>query len=463
MASPQPASKYNYMPKSPDERFEYADGEYRDKCWYVIFVIHLVGMIAAGAMYGGNLIDAMGQSSGGGSIDISGAKPIFAVLLVASIAGIACGAFWLQIMKTCEIMTLLYLYVAMEAMVTVGLYFVDATAALIGAFFLAITCIWLFCCARRHIPFAEAVMRPSAQALQEQSGVIFISYILAPVQIIWMFAWSFITLAIFYKLNPNSEYQQSSKNEVIYFFLLISLYWTAEVVKNVGHVTTSGTVASWWFQPQAPSPTMNAFKRSVTTSFGSICFGSLIVAVLKAIEAILRQAQDNAARSDNAAAMCIICIARCCLDCIRSMAEYFNVYAYTHVAVYGEDYITAAKSTWSLIKSNGFTLIINDNIIGLVLTLGILLGGLATAAVSGIFALMIVKTWWVALTVAGGFIGIIMVALVVNAMNSAVATTFVCWAEDPASMQRGRPGRFKDMNDAARERYGGDWQNPQNN
>lgn len=460
MASPNQAQKYHYMPKSPEERFKYADGEYRDKFWYGLFIVHLGGMVAAGAMYGSALISAFGESSGGSKIDMTGGKEVFAVVIIAAIMGIACGAFWLQIMKTCKIMNLLYMYVLVEAIATIMVYFLSPQAAIFGVISLAITCIWLFCCVQKNIPFAEAVMRPSAQSLQEQSGVICISYIIAPFQILWMVAWSFIAMSIFYKLNPNNEYQQSTKNEVVYFFLLISLYWTAEVIRNVGHVTTSGTVASWWFQPQAPSPTTDAFKRAVTTSFGSICFGSLIVAVLKAIETMLRQAAENARQSDNAAAVCIICIARCCLDCITSLIEYFNVYAYTHVAVYGEDYITAAKSTFALIKSNGFTLIINDNIIGMVLSLGILLGGLATAVVSALVASVIASAWLIPLTVAGGLIGFIMVALVVNAMNSAVATTFVCWAEDPSSMQRGRPNHFKKMNNAARERYG-DWRNPQ--
>merc|ERR1719445_832375 len=147
-------------------------------------------------------------------------------------------------------------------------------------------------------------MKASSQSLQDHSGAVVTMYGLAIVQILWVAAWSFITLAVFYKLNPN-QVQTDAKTDFLYFILLVSLYWTAEVVKNVGHVTTAGTVASWWFMPHSPSPTASAFKRAVTTSFGSICLGSLIVAVLKAIRQIIRNAQQNAARSDNIAA-CVI-------------------------------------------------------------------------------------------------------------------------------------------------------------
>ncbi|RUS12905.1 plasma-membrane choline transporter-domain-containing protein, partial [Endogone sp. FLAS-F59071] len=42
--------------------------------------------------------------------------------------------------------------------------------------------------------------------------------------------------------------------------------------------------------------------------------------------------------------------------------EYFNYYAYTQVAIYGKDFCTAAKDTWTLIKDRGIEAIINDNL-----------------------------------------------------------------------------------------------------
>ena len=61
-----------------------------------------------------------------------------------------------------------------------------------------------------------------------------------------------------------------------------------QVIRNVVHCTTAGTVASWWFIQSAPSPTLGALKRSLTTSFGSICLGSLIVAILQVDDARAR-------------------------------------------------------------------------------------------------------------------------------------------------------------------------------
>lgn len=349
------------------------------------------------------------------------------------------------------------MYIGVQLVITLGLLYLNIMTGVLSGIMLAILVIWLFCCAERNIPFAEAVMKPSARSLQDHSGSICVAYVLAAVQIVWVAAWAFIFVAIFYRVNPNGD-QRGLKQDLVYVACLLSLYWTAEVVKNVGHVTTAGTVATWWFLPAAQNPTGAAFKRAITTSFGSICLGSLFVAILKTIRAILRNAENNARRSDNILAVVLIACARCFLGCIESLVEWFNVYVYTHVAVYGEDYMTAARSTVGLLKSSLFTIIINENIIGMVLSLGVIVGGIATAAVTAIFALMLSmgSTWVLISAIVGGVVGIIMVSLVTNVMASAVATTFVCWAEDPLAMQAGRPSEFKRMTDAATERYQ-DW------
>lgn len=75
-------------------------------------------------------------------------------------------------------------------------------------------------------------------------------------------------------------------------YLVLLLYWMLEVVKNVVHVTTSGVVATWYFlQDNIPrNPTLSSLRRSVTTSLGSITFGSLIVAFIKTLRFLVRMA-----------------------------------------------------------------------------------------------------------------------------------------------------------------------------
>lgn len=99
------------------------------------------------------------------------------------------------------------------------------------------------------------------------------------------------------------------------------------------HVTVAGVVGTWWFEPADAthfcSPAVNnSFIRAMTTSFGSVCFGSLIVAILEALRMLANVARST---DDNIGA----CIAECILACLASIVEYFNKWAFIYIGLYG--------------------------------------------------------------------------------------------------------------------------------
>ena len=63
----------------------------------------------------------------------------------------------------------------------------------------------------------------------------------------------------------------------------------------------------------------------MTTSFGSICFGSLLVAILQALRAVAQSAKENGD------AQIFACIAECILGILASILEYFNKVRIQHV------------------------------------------------------------------------------------------------------------------------------------
>lgn len=95
----------------------------------------------------------------------------------------------------------------------------------------------------------------------------------------------------------------------VFVFLLFAFYWMTQVIKTTVHVTVSGLFASYYFQSQPTgdgkhkitisNPTAKAAKRALTTSFGSVCYGSLIVAILQTIRALIRMAANQAAADGN--------------------------------------------------------------------------------------------------------------------------------------------------------------------
>jgi len=222
---------------------------------------------------------------------------------------------------------------------------------------------------------------------------------------------------------------------VLTLFLLLSFYWTVQVVKNVVHVTTAGMVASWYFFAGSPqgmpsNPTMGALKRATTTSFGSIAFGSLLVAIIQVIRQLLnRAAQDSR----------LACFVQCILGWIESLFRIFNQYAFAQVAIYGKSYCDAARDTWALVKSNGVDAIINDSLISGVLLMGAFLGGAFTAIIGSLFALALIPSQWYLLGVFAFIIGMSVTMLSMEVIESAVCTVFVSFALDSGIMQRNQP------------------------
>jgi len=101
------------------------------------------------------------------------------------------------------------------------------------------------------------------------------------------------------------------------------------------HCIVAGTVGTWWYSPDecgcCSSAIHNSIIRTLTTSFGSICFGSLLVAIVQALRSLADQAQQNGD------AQFIACIAECILACLASIIDYFNkVCARMLVSVFAE-------------------------------------------------------------------------------------------------------------------------------
>jgi len=236
---------------------------------------------------------------------------------------------------------------------------------------------------------------------------------------------------------------QSSTGSIvgIVLFSMFSLYWTSQVVKNVIHVTVSGTFADYYFTlghnngEQTPvNPTLKAFRRSVTHSFGSICLGSLIVALIEMLF-------STSARPGFSGAM-VNCVGCCCVK----LAEYFNKYAFVHVAIYGDSFIDSAKASWSFIKSRGVDALVNDclifSLMNMVVLFMLLVTGVSSYFISydqyadyfytSSYEVASGASMMIAIGVSLSIvISLLLFGVVMQIVESGVAALFVCLAREP--------------------------------
>jgi hypothetical protein len=212
------------------------------------------------------------------------------------------------------------------------------------------------------------------------------------------------------------------------------------------HTIVAGTVATWWYSPEdcgfCSSAVNKSAVRTLTTSFGSICFGGLVVAVIQALRMLADSAQSNGDGN------CLACIAECILACLAGLVEYLNRWAFVYVGIYGFGYIQAARNVFTLFQNRGWEAIIADDLIANTL----LLVSLVVGAICGGVSMLLQHTSkiydsangsnsnaQIFAFVIGFVVGLMITSILMSVIGSGVNAIIVLFAEAPADFQRNHP------------------------
>jgi hypothetical protein len=422
-------------PSGVQQRFEPV-ASYRDPAFIVLFVLHLIGLgvIFALTLTRPNLDPNQRLIS---DLDDNELWPVIKTIAVLVASGIGMSVIWLNLMNSFPF-TMIYVGLVgnLVLFTMAGIYSLIHNNIWGGVICLIFVLWWVFfwVSVRARIPFAAEVLRTVTTVAKMYPGTQFAAYLSLLVIIVWQGFWSYTAMKSQFVFDKNTY------SGLIVFFLF-SFYWVAQVIKNTVHVTISGLFATWYFMSGTvgvpPNPTASSFKRAITTSFGSICLGSMIVAAIQTLRALVRSLRG---RNNILAA-----IADCILGCIDGLVQYFNHYAFIQVAIYGKTFCAAAKSTWSLIQDAGIEAIINDNLVGGVLTSGCFIGAIATGIVGAVVGGIFVggESGWILGVSLGVIIGFVMLILAMQVIDSGVSTIFVCFAEDREALRRNQPELYE--------------------
>jgi len=197
------------------------------------------------------------------------------------------------------------------AMGIIGFMFGQLMMGIMGLISFAFGCCYAYMVWSR-IPFAAANLTTALTAVRSNLGTAVVAYIFLGLAMGWTMWWGVVA----------SGMMDAYGNGVLYLFL-VSYYWTHQVLQNTVHVTVAGVIGTWWFSPDEASSfcsqaIFDSLARASTYSFGSICFGSLIVALIQALRALNHQLRGNDEFQ------IVVCIIDCILGCIETIVEYFN-------------------------------------------------------------------------------------------------------------------------------------------
>lgn len=252
-------------------------------------------------------------------------------------------------------------------------------------------------------------------------------------------------------------------------YLYVHFYWTSNVLKNVVTVVVSGTTMLWYYRDDSSdlaSPLENDslsdhdaspdssrddadrgvahkstalerrvvahfVKASLSSSFGSICIGSLLCPLAHVVWNVVRWAR----RDESVLSRRFFASLRS--DAVEHFIRTYHKYSFVHIAGYSKPFYVAAHDAWQLIESRGVEAIVDDDPTSRLLLLGangwasvmcaLCVSALARSGHAVFFALASFTLCYTTLSIA------------TNVVAAVIKTLFVCFAEHPSRLSQLNP------------------------
>lgn len=461
----------------------------RRECNDVFFLLPFLALVVMTVVfaggYGADFIDATTVSD---AAQDSAVQVLVKNMALAGLAAAAMSLVWIAVMVAAGALLIWAALLVLVALNLAAAYLLTKRAYDAGASFyywpaivfglMALILVIYITCVRRRIKFAAVHLKVAGHAIFRLPMTLLVAVVMVAVQLAWAVAWTLGSLGLLFhhdwiKLKTDSCTTQSCELEIqagtvigVLVAMMLVYFWVTFVLRNVIAVTTAGTVAAWKTASNTPFITMGAWARAVTLNLGSICFGSLIVAILETIVWLLNCCSWMLSQSGNCVAACLVGCLACIVGCVESAIEFFNRFAYTYVGCYGYSFVTSSRHVFQLFAKKGWSAIVNDDLTGNVFFLGNLVVGAISAYIaiqiasdSDTQALAILQHPDAFIGFFGFVIGYAVNNLFMAVVASAVTTIFVLWAEDPRGWQLTRPKHYEDLHKAWLKIYPDEYNN----
>ncbi|KAL6569981.1 hypothetical protein OROMI_014495 [Orobanche minor] len=207
--------------------------------------------------------------------------------------------------------------------------------------------------------------------------------------------------------------------------LVLSLCWTAEVMRNVANLTVSRVIALYYLRGMQSS-TQFCFQRAMSNNLGSACLGSLFVPAIEALRIVAR-GLNLLEGEDEFMFSC----AHCCLRVMESIFTCGNGWAYVQIAAYGKAFVQASQDTWEVFTKREMVEVVDSDITSAICFLtGVCSGSICTIVVAA-WTATVHRGYIGTLSVLAAFIGYLMTRIAMALPHACVSCYYVCYAENP--------------------------------
>lgn len=291
------------------------------------------------------------------------------------------------------------------------------------------------------------VLQKAVKMVWNLPEVMRVAYVFLGIMLCWLVLWSFGVSGVV-ALNWDS-----AARWWLLVVLSVSLFWTGAVLCNTVHVIVSGMVflvlihGGRGATSMPPKPVVKSLRYAVTTSFGSICYGSLFTAAIRTLRWEIRGIRSKIGNNE-----CLLCCVDFLFHLVETLVRFFNKYAYVQIAVNGQGFNRSARDAWELFQSTGVEALVAYDCSGAVLLMGIIFSGLITGTCTGVWAWYKRRDEVVMVGSTAALMGMILVGLAVVVVESAVTSIYICFAEDPSLINRWDAEFFNQMSEALHQR-----------
>ena len=274
------------------------------------------------------------------------------------------------------------------------LFWVCVVIAVIWLLFVLIMC--------NRIRLSIALIQISAKYINSNFSVLFIPFLFFILTIGWLVYWVVLTVYLYSSGDFDREHSKifatfKWKYHINYLFWyhLFSFFYILAILSALSQFIYASCTSIWYFNYEKGTEghiILTSFKRAFKYHFGSIAFGSLIIAIVRFImfflEIFKKKAENSFGKKKQG--KCFKCLMRCldcCLICITKFLEFINKHAYIMISIKGDSFCTAA---WE-----GFALTIRNlgrfSVLALLGNLFSIIGTLFIMAASGFLGYLVIE------------------------------------------------------------------------
>jgi len=310
----------------------------------------------------------------------------------------------------------------------------------------------VICCYKDFIPLTVLLLRTVIHVVEVHPSMMVLCVVSGLIAAAWSLACftcllgSTIVDEEMASLVKSKVSASPMKALLIFLFVLVYI-WGQLVSMNTAHTACAGVYGRWYFQKDAGAPVLNSLRVAWTTSFGSICYGSFIVALVRAVQAVVRALRKEAEEDGNIVLCIVLRIIECMIDCAGDIIEGITEWAYIQCAVRGVGFCDACWATFAVWVHSSVDAVVAALLIDLVPFLGALLVGALSAIVGFVVfhARVAMEGWSASVFCFCFFMGFGCSIAALMPLKSGSTTIIICYAEEKDFLRRKAPALYEGL------------------